>query len=119
MSATRQRVWQGPSYQPGSSLRLVPRTAPAQGREALAVRQVINAFGTGTSPGQSAEAAQLNAALLRLRAEVAESIDNLRTLLQNSEELPYNHVSVKPVFKVQATYKYVGKLKPRRFPLDE
>lgn len=119
MSANRQRVRQGPSYQPGGSLRLVPRTAPAQGREAFQVRQVINTFGTGTSPGQSAEAAQLNAALLRLRAEVAENIDNLRALIQNNQELPYNHVPVKPAFTVQATYKYVGKLKPRRFPLDE
>jgi hypothetical protein len=76
-------------------------------------------LGTGTAPGQSAEAGQLNAALLRLRAEMAENIDNLRTLIQNSQELPYKHIPVKPAFTVQATYKFIGKLKPRRFPLDE
>jgi len=119
MSANPKRITQGPSYQPGGSLRLVSPTAPAQGHEAIQVRQVINTFGTGTAPGQSAEAAQLNATLLRLRAEVAENIDNLRALIQNSQEPTYNHIPVKPAFTVQATYKFIGKLKPRQFPLDE
>lgn len=30
-----------------------------------------------------------------------------------------NHVPIKPAFTVQATYKFIGKLKPRQFPLDE
>jgi hypothetical protein len=119
MNANPKRLKHGPSYQPGAYLGLVPQTAPAQGRDAMQVRQVINTFGTGTAPGQSAESAQLTAALLRLRAEMAGTLGNLRSLVHNSEELTYNTIPVKAAFTVQATYKFIGKLKPHPFPVDE
>jgi len=43
----------------------------------------------------------------------------LQSLMQNRDDGSYNHVPPKPAFTVQATYKFIGKLKPRRFPLDE
>lgn len=47
-------------------------------------------------------------------------IEKLNTAtLQGVEDLSYNHISVRPVFSVRATYKYTGKIKPRQFPLDE
>ena len=35
------------------------------------------------------------------------------------ENCSYNRPPVKPVRSVQVTYKRIGKLKPRQFPLDE
>ena len=38
-----------------------------------------------------------------------------------TSELEDNYVSIplKPAFTVQATYKFIGKMKPRQLPLDE
>jgi hypothetical protein len=119
MNATPKRLIQGPSYQPAGSVRLVSPTAPAQGHDALQVRRVISTFGTGTAPGQSTESAQLTAALLRLRADMAETLNHLRLSIESGAELNYNPVPVRPAFNVKATYKFVGKLTPRPFPIDE
>lgn len=35
------------------------------------------------------------------------------------EDLHYNHIHAKPGFTVQVTYKNIGKLKPRQFPMGE
>ena len=119
MNATPKRVTHGPSYQPGGSLRLVHQTAPAQGHDAFQVRKAISTFGTGTAPGQSTESAQLNAALIRLHADMAETFSDLRFSIPNGDELNYNPIPVKPAFTVKATYKFVGKLTPRPFPIEE
>jgi hypothetical protein len=119
MIATPKRFTHGPSYQPEGPFRLVHQTAPAQGHDAFQVRRVISSFGTGTAPGQSTESAQLNAALIRLRADVAETLSALRFSIPNGDELTYKPIPVKPVFTVKATYKFVGKLTPRPFPIDE
>ena len=44
-----------------------------------------------------------------------ETIDSLP---DDSEDLAYNHICLKPVFSVQVVYKRTGKMKPRKFPLD-
>jgi len=59
---------------------------------------------------------------MRDKEIVAEvNIDNKHD--QNSmpdiANVDYRGIAVKPAFTVQATYKFIGKLKPRQFPLDE
>lgn len=102
-------------YVPGSNLRLVS-SAPAQGQEARKMRENVRAITLGTlARGHSAESTKLNAAV----RDLAESIEALHAMLHSGEELSYSHVPAKPAFSVQATYKFIGKLKPRQFPLDE
>lgn len=102
-------------YVPGSQLRLVS-SAPAQGQEARKMRENVRAISLGTvARGHSAESAKLNSAV----RELAESIEALQSLMQNRDDGSYNHVPLKPAFTVQATYKFIGKLKPRQFPLDD
>lgn len=105
----------------GGHLKLVhSTTAPAQGKEAMQVRDVVRKFGCGTAArGQSVESAKVIAAVQKLQLEMVEHIENLRAMIQGREELSYDHVPVKPAFTVQATYKFIGKLMPRQFPLDE
>ena len=80
------------------------------------MRENVHAISLGTmTRGHSVEATKLNAAV----RELAESIEALQAMLQSKDELSYNHIPVKPAFTVQATYKFIGKLKPRQFPLDE
>lgn len=100
---------------------LGPRTrlassAPAQGQEARKMRENVRAISLGTAArGHSAESEKLNAAI----RDLAESIDALQALMQNTDDGSYTHVPLKPALTVQVTYKLIGKLKPRRFPLDE
>lgn len=102
-------------YVPEAHLRLAPY-APAQGHEARKMRENVRAISLGTvARGHSAESTKLNAAV----RDLAESIEALHAMLHSREELSYNHVPAKPTFSVQATYKFIGKLKPRQFPLDE
>ena len=102
-------------YVPGPHLRLVS-SAPAQGPEARMMRENVRAIGLGTEArGHSAESAKLNSAV----RDLAESIEALQSLIQNSDDGSYNRVPLKPAFTVQATYKFIGKLKPRQFPLDD
>ena len=101
------------ALEPG--LRLV-WSAPAQGQEARKMRENVRAIGLGTmSRGHSAESVKLNAVF----RDLAESIEVVHAMLQGSTEPTYNHIPLKPAFTVQATYKFIGKLKPRQFPLDE
>ena len=91
-------------------------SAPAQGQEARKMRENVRAIGLRTmSRGHSAESVKINAAVRGL----AESIEALQAMLQSSAEPSYKHIPVKPAFSVRATYKFIGKLKPRQFPLDE
>jgi hypothetical protein len=102
-------------YVPGSRLRLVS-SAPAQGQEAHKLRENVRAIRLGTvARGHSAESTKLNAAV----RDLAESIEALQALMQKRDDDSYKHVPLKPAFTVQATYKRIGKLKPRQFPLDE
>lgn len=102
-------------YVPGSQLRLVS-SAPAQGQEARKMRENVRAISLGTmARGHSAESTKLNAAV----RDLAESIEALQALIQNRDDGAYKHVPLKPAFTVQASYKRIGKLKPRQFPLDE
>ena len=102
-------------YVPGSHLRLVS-SAPAQGQEARKMRENVRAITFRTlARGHSAESAKLIAAV----RELAENIETPQAILQGREELTHNRVPLKPAFTVQATYKFIGKLKPRHFPLDE
>lgn len=102
-------------YVPGSHLRLVS-SAPAQGQEARKMRENVSAISAGTvARGHSAESVKLNAAIRGL----AENIQALQALMQSTDDGSYKHVPLKPAFTVQATYKHIGKLKPRQFPLDE
>ena len=105
---------QPPPYAPGR-LALV-WSAPAQGQEARKMRENVRAIGLGTmARGHSAESAKLNAAV----RELAESVEALQAMLQSGVEPSYNHIPVKPAFSVQATYKFIGKLKPRQFPFED
>ena len=80
------------------------------------MRENVRAIGLRTmARGHSAESTKLNEAVRGL----AQSIEALQAMLQGSAEPSYNHIPVKPAFTVQATYKFIGKLKPRQFPLDE
>jgi hypothetical protein len=91
-------------------------SAPAQGQEARKMRENVRAISLGTATrGHSAESAKLNATI----RDLAESIEALQALMQNRDDGPYTHVPLKHAFTVQATYKLIGKLKPRQFPLDE
>jgi hypothetical protein len=80
------------------------------------VRDNVRAISRGTaSRGHSAESAQLGAAARGL----AESIEALQATMQDTGDWSYKHVPLKPAFTVRATYKLIGKLNPRYFPLDE
>jgi len=120
-TAYTERAPQVQALPAGGHLKLVhSSTAPAQGKEAMKVRDVVRTFGRGTAArGQSAESAKVIATMKQLQLEMAEHVDSLRAMIQGREELSYDHVPVKPAFTVQATYKFIGKLKPRQFPLDE
>lgn len=91
-------------------------SAPAQGREAKKMRENVRAISLVATRGHSAEAVKLSAAV----RGIAKSIEAPRAMPRgSSDELSYNHIPLKPAFSVQATYKFIGKLKPRQFPLDE
>jgi hypothetical protein len=102
-------------YLPESHLRRAS-SAPAQGQEATKMRENIRAIGLGTvERGHSIESKKLNAAV----RDLAESIEALHAMVRSSDDLSYNHVPLKPAFSVEATYKFIGKLRPRQFSLDE
>ena len=115
-----QHAEQSRPFRPPGHLRLVPNTAPAQGPEAAKVFNVVRDFSRGTAArGQSAESAKVLATVLQLQVELAQHVENLFATMQDVDDLSYNHISIRPVFSVRATYKYIGKIKPRQFPIDE
>lgn len=119
-TAYAQHAELGRAFPPPGHLRLVPNTAPAQGPEAAKVLNAVRDFSRGTAArGQSPELAKVLATARQLQLELAQHVENLRASMQGVEDLSYNHISVRPVFSVRATYKYIGKIKPRQFPLDE
>lgn len=80
------------------------------------MRENVRAIGLGTiSRGHSIESVKLNAAV----RDLSESIEALQAMMQSGGEQSYNHVPPTRAFAVKATYKFIGKLKPRQFPLDE
>jgi hypothetical protein len=96
-------------------------TAPAQSPEAAKVRKVVKTFSNGTAArGQSRESEKLVALVHQLQREMDPYSYNMDiSSTQALEDFSYNHIPVKPVFSIQATYRYIGKLKPRQFPLTE
>ncbi len=99
-------------YAPGPHLRLV-FSAPAQGQEARRMRENVREMSVATGArGYSVEATKLSAAV----RDLAEA---LQAMMQSQSELTHNRVPLKPVFTVQATYTFIGKLKPRHFPLED
>ena len=55
----------------------------------------------------------------KLQLELSQHIEGLRAWIKTPDEFSYNPVPLKPAFSVHATYKHIGKLKPRQFPIDE
>lgn len=98
-----------------------PNTASAQGPEAAKVSSIVGrAFSQSTADrGQSPESERIREIGWKLRRELVEPVENLRAPMANIEDFSYNHIPLKPVFSVRATYKHIGKLKPREFPLAE
>ena len=121
-TAYAQRAQQECELPPPGHLRLVSNnTAPAQGPEAIKVSEiVVRTFARGTAGrGQSAESEKVLAVVRQLQREMTQFIENVCTSRQAEGYFSYNHIPVKPVFSVKVTYKHIGKLKPRHFPLDE
>lgn len=119
-TAYAQHAESGRAFALSGYPRLVPNTAPAQGPEAVKVLNVVRDFSRGTAArGQSLESARVLATMRQLQVELAQHAENLRATMQDVEDLSYNHISIRPVFSAKATYKYIGKIKPRKFPLDE
>lgn len=96
-------------------------TAPAQSPEAAKVRKVVKTFSNGTAArGQSPESEKLVAVVHQLQREMDPySYNTDVSSTQVLEDFSYNHIPVKSVFSIQATYRHIGKLKPRQFPLSE
>jgi hypothetical protein len=69
------------------------------------------------SHAQSPEARQVREAAERVQRHWNERA--LSTEGQRAEDLSYNHLSPRPVSSVKCQYKYVGRMNPRQFPLDE
>lgn len=110
------------SHPPAQSapLRLITNTAPARGPDAAKMVAAMPYFHLGTAvQGQSVEAISVFEAVKKLQLELSQHIEGLRARIQNPADFSYNHVPIKPAFSVHATYKHIGKLKPRQFPIDE
>ena len=119
-TAYAQHAEPGRAFPPTGYIRPVPNTAPAQGPEAAKVLNVVRHFSRGTAVrGQSPELAMVLATVRQLQGALAQDVENLRPTLEGVEDQSYNHISVRPVLSLRATYKYIGKIKPRQFPLDE
>jgi hypothetical protein len=120
-TAYAHQMWDEDPLLPGIHLHVVStNTASGQGQDAQKVLNVVRNFAHGTAArGQSVESAKIIEAVKKLQVEMSEHIDNLRTFIDGHDDLSYKHIPVKTAFFVQATYKHIGKLKPRQFPLDE
>jgi hypothetical protein len=110
----------GPTSVPGQRFLVIrTSTARARGRDAVKLREVTRTFERGTARGHSAESAQLVAALQAVQFDLAANLDDLQSLVQSRPEDSYEHIPTRPAFTVRAKFKFIGKLKPRRFPLVE
>ncbi len=119
-TAYAERPQQARVFPPAGHLRLVLNTAPAQGPDAAKMLRVMQGFRRGTAArGQSLESVKVFTAFGQLQLALTQHIESLRELVQGHDDLSYHHIPLKPVFSVQATFEYVGKIKPRQFPLDE
>ena len=93
------------------------RTCPGQGNETRQMVDVICEFARGTAVrGQSVESAGVIAALRNAQDNVGHRADSV---FEKSDDLSYKRIPLKTLFSVQASYQFIGKLKPRQFPLDE
>ena len=112
--AERPPTGQPPLF--GSHLQLVWSAAPAQGQEARKIRENVREMNEATvSRGHSIEATKISTAV----RDLAESVEALQAMLHGQSEPTHVRVPLKPAFTVQATYTFIGKLKPRHFALDE
>lgn len=81
-----------------------------QERDKLSVTQLLDlSESMATAPDHEIESDV--SAFAVASAPVVEAADE--------SEHSYQHIHLKPAFSVQATYQHVGKLKPRKFSLDE
>jgi hypothetical protein len=71
------------------------------------------------SYAQSQEARQVSEAAERVQQHWNERAEVLMTDAQSTEDFSYTHLSPRPVSSVKCQYKYVGRMNPRQFPLDE
>lgn len=69
------------------------------------------------SYAQSLEAQQVREAAVRAQRHWNERA--LNTDEQSAEDLSYNRIALRSVTSVKCQYKYVGRMTPRQFPLDE
>lgn len=81
-----------------------------QERDKLSVTQLLDlSESLATAPDHEIESDV--SAFAVASAPVAEVADE--------SERSYQHIHLKPAFSVQATYKHIGRLKPRKFSFDE
>jgi hypothetical protein len=71
------------------------------------------------SYAQSREASMVLAAEKEARQHWSERTEALIGDIQSAEDFPYSHISPRHVSSVRCQYRYVGRMKPRQFPLDE
>ena len=67
------------------------------------------------SPAQSREA-------LKVYEKVQESLEwrkRTKEMQRVEEEPSYNHIALRQTLSVKCHYKYMGRMSPRQFPLDE
>ena len=71
------------------------------------------------SQAQGTEAFKVLAAAQKVQQHLDEQPTVLILRMEGDDALSYNHVAPKRVFSVKTQYKYIGRMKPRQFPLDE
>jgi hypothetical protein len=71
------------------------------------------------SYAQSQEARMVLAAEKEARQHWNGRTEALIGDIQSAEDFSYNHISPRQVSSVKCQYKYVGRMKPRLFALDE
>lgn len=77
------------------------------------------AWSGSASRAEGPEAYQVLEAWQRVQQHLGERPTVLFLRVEGDDALPYNHIAPKRVFSVNAQYKFIGRMKPRQFPLDE
>jgi hypothetical protein len=71
------------------------------------------------SYAQSQEARQVCEAAERVQQHWNKRAEALIADVQSTEDFSYNRLSLRPVSSVKCQYKYIDRMHPRQFPLDE
>jgi len=77
------------------------------------------AWSGNASRAESAEAYQVLEAAQRVQQHLDERPSGLILRFEGDDAVLYNHIAPKRVFSAKAQYKYIGRMKPRQFPIDE